>query len=206
MHPRQPDSFQYRRWNSTTNSDLALAYISPTPEWSHQLIQLGPAVKRWNFQKGIWLWFTHLADNKICCLPDPGSADLCTFYTSICKALLMAAKRTILQCYCHSFIPTWDEECDSHYKTFLSFAEGEETAQTTTDLMQCLNMKCKQHWEDAVQSIDFTYCSRAVWKTFSHLTRCSSQSKCCPVTANSIAHHLLLNGKFKEADKAHFSL
>ena len=62
----------------------------------------------------------------------------------------MAAKRTISRGYGRQFIPTWDEEYDSHYKVFLSSSHGEGTTQTTTDLMQCLNAKRKQHWEDTV--------------------------------------------------------
>ena len=65
--------------------------------------------------------------------------------------------------------------------------------------MQCLDAKRKQRWEGTVESIDFTHSSRVVWKTFNRFTERSSQPKCCPVTANSIAHQLLLSRKYKEA-------
>ena len=111
-NPKQSDSFHSRRWNSTTNPDMALANITPSlkrlvlnPFFKSQhepslispvnLIRSIPskAVKRWNFRKANWFRFTHLVDNKIHCLPDPASADLDTHYTSICKVLLTAAKR-----------------------------------------------------------------------------------------------------------------
>ena len=143
-------------------------------------------VKRWNFRKANWLRFTHLVDNKIRRLADPALVDFDSSYTSICKVLLMAAKRTIPRGYRRQIIPTWDEECDSRYKAFPSSSHCEETTQTTTDLMQCLNMKSKQRWKDTVQSIDFTHSCRVAWKTFNRLTDRCSQPKRCPVTANSI--------------------
>ena len=223
--PKQLDSFHSKRWNSTINLDLAFAKISTSPEQlvlipyptsQHRpsLISLvnpirpipSKAVKRWNCLKATWPRFMHLVDNKIRCLPDPASADLDTCYTNICKVLFMVAKRTIPHGYCHQFIPRWDEKCDSHCKAFLFSLHSQETTQTTTDPMQCLNAKCKQQWENTVQSIDFTYSSKVAWKTFNRLTGHSSQPKLCPVTTNTIAHQLLLNGKFKEADKANVFL
>ena len=115
----------------------------------------------------------------------------------------MTGKRIIPRGYCRRFISTWDEECDSHYEAIMFSTNSKETTQTTTDVIQCLNAKHKQRWEGTVQSIDFTHSSRVVWKTFNRFTGRNSQPKRCSVTANSIAHQLLLNPKFKEAYKTY---
>ena len=64
-------------------------------------------------------------------------------------------------------------------------------------MIQCLNAKRKQRWEDTVQIIYVIHSSRVAWKTLNLLTGRSSQTKRFPVTANSIAHQLLVNEKFK---------
>ena len=88
-------------------------------------------------------------------------------------------------------------------QAFLTAIISEEASAKATDLMECLDIKCRQRWEDTVQGIDFTHSSRVAWKTFNRLTGRSSHPKSCPVTANSIAHQLLANGNIKEADKKH---
>ena len=144
--PKQSDSFHSRKWNSTTTSDLAFANISPSPERlvlnpfpksQHRPSLISPvnpirpipskAARKWNFQKANWLRFTRLVDNKIRRLPEPASADFGTSYTSICKVLLMTAKRIIPRGYCRRFIPTWDEKCDSHYAAIMFSANSKET-------------------------------------------------------------------------------
>ena len=61
----------------------------------------------------------------------------------------------------------------------------------------------RQRWEETVQGIDFIHSSRVAWKTFNRLTGRSSHPKRCPVTASSIAHQLMHNGKCKMSDKKH---
>ena len=69
-------------------------------------------------------------------------------------------------------------------------------AALSNDLIRCLDKTRKDRWNERVTNIDFTHSSRKAWQTFRQLTNDPSLGKRkYPVTANQIAHQLLLNGK-----------
>ena len=141
----------------------------------------------------------HLVENKINQLPKPTSDDLDTLYKPFCNILLKAASKTIPRGYRRRYIPSWDEECNQCHDAFLASTNSEASAAATI-LMNRLDAKRRQRWEETVQGIDFTHSSRMAWKTFNRLTGLSSHPKRCPVTANSIAHQLMDNRKCKVSD------
>ena len=218
--PKQPGSFHSSRWK-TTNPDLAFTntdgplperiILEPFPKFQHRpsliisanplkLVQSKP-VKRWNFRKANWAKFTHLVQNKINQLPKPTSDDLNTLYKSFCNILFKTGRKTIPRRYRRQYIPSWDEECKQCYDAFLASTNSEEASAAATTLMNCLDTKRRQRWEETVRGTDFTHSSRVAWKTFNRLTGRSSHPKRCPVTANSIAHQLMDNVKCKVSNK-----
>ena len=51
-------------------------------------------------------------------------------------------------------------------------------------------------WREMIESTDFTHSSRKAWKTINKLTKDYTESQQqCKVTADQVAHQLLLNGK-----------
>ena len=221
-YPKKRDSFNSGRWNTTSNPVLAFVNLNGPipqriildlfPKSQHrpsiiiipdspiEPVQTKP-VKRWNFRKANWDQFTNLVDSGTDSLPTPISSNLDNAYSALCKLLIRSAKSTIPRGFRHCYIPTWVEECDAHYNEFLNAEPGEEAATKALQLTNCLDKKRRERWEETVQGIDFTHSSRLAWKTLKRLTRRSSKPTQCPVTANSIAEHLLTNGRFKDANK-----
>ena len=55
----------------------------------------------------------------------PDSLDVDAAYQDFCNTIKKAAKKTIPRGYQNNYIPCWDAECESLYKTFLQSAQGE---------------------------------------------------------------------------------
>ena len=105
-----------------------------------------------------------------------------------------AAKKTIPREYRNNYIPCWDAECESLYKTFLQSPQGDDSGLAATALLAKLNRKWRDLWSEAVRSIDFSYSSRKAWNILNKLTGRSRHSPHhCPVSANDIASQLVKN-------------
>ena len=55
----------------------------------------------------------------------------------------------------NNYIPCWDAECKSLYKTFLQSPQGDDSSLTT--LLAKLDRKRRDRWSEAVRSIDFSH-------------------------------------------------
>ena len=77
-------------------------------------------VKRWNFRKAKWSHDIALTNKfaKTFLLLD--SLDVDAAYQDFCNTIKKAPKTTIPRGYRNNYIPCWDAECESLYKTFLS--------------------------------------------------------------------------------------
>ena len=84
-------------------------------------------VKRWNFRKAKWSHYIALTNKFAKTLLPPDSLDVDAAYQDFCNTIKKAAKKTIPRGYRNNYIPCWDAECKSLYKTFWSFLK--ETAQ-----------------------------------------------------------------------------
>ena len=129
------------------------------------------------------------------CTPDPNIA-----YTAFCQRLSQSAKKTIPRGCRELYIPTWDDECNHHYKEFVQAEDKQSADAKSTDLMDHLNKNRNKRWEETVEGIDFTQSSR---KTYNRLIGRKYDSKQCPITATSIEKQLLASGRFRWADKQH---
>ena len=56
----------------------------------------------------------------------PDSLDVDAAYQDFCNTIKKAAKKTIPPGYRNNYIPCWDAECESLYKTFLQSPQGDD--------------------------------------------------------------------------------
>ena len=80
-------------------------------------------VKRWNFRKDKWSHYIALTNKFAKTLLPPDSLDVDAAYQDFCNTIKKAAKKTIPRGYRNNYIPCWDAECKSLYKTFLQFPQ-----------------------------------------------------------------------------------
>ena len=71
-----------------------------------------------------------------------------------------------------------------------------ETTEAGDELSKAIAEVQRQKWQAMIESTDFTHSSRKAWKTINRLSKDYTQpQQQCKVTANQVAHQLLLNGK-----------
>ena len=220
--PKEPASFHSQRWNSDTNPDLAFVHTADTGIPTRRVLEKFPRsqhrpslisspclaapiackpVKRWNFRKANWETFKQMTDVATSQLPPPDTADTEDAYKAFCRILTNSAKHSIPRGYNKNYIPCWDDECEQQYKEHID-SENTESASTATSLLNVLDEKRRQRWNETVSSIDFMHSSRKAWQTLNRLTgRSTLQTGKCPVTANSIAAQLVQNGRFPNHDR-----
>ena len=106
----------------------------------------------------------------------PDSLDVDAAYQDFCNTIKKAAKKTILRGYRNNYIPFWDAECESLYKTFLQSPQGDDSSLVATALLAKLERKRRDRWSEAVRSIDFSHSSRKAWSILNNLTGRSRHS------------------------------
>ena len=217
-------SFYSGRWNTGTNPDLAFASVGPNsrlpdrrvlekfPRSQHRPSLITPPrfamavpsmpVKRWNFRKANWSHYIALTNKFAKTLLPPDSLDVDAAYQDFCNIIKKAAKKTIPRGYPNNYIPCWDAECESLYKTFLQSPQGDDSSLAATALLAKLDRKRRDRWSEAVRSIDFSHSIRKAWSILNNLTNRSRHSpRHCPVSANAIASQLVRNGKYEAVDR-----
>ena len=91
--------------------------------WQCQACLFKP-VKRWNFHKAKWSHYIALTNKFAKTLLPPDSLDVDAAYQDFCNTIKKAAKKTIPRGYRNNYVPCWDAECESLYKTFLDVSSG----------------------------------------------------------------------------------
>ena len=116
------------------------------------------------------------------------SFDVDAVYQDFYNTIKKATKKTIPRGYRNNYIPCWDVECESLYKTFLQSPQGDETSLAAIDLLAKLDRKCRYRWSEAVRNIDFSHSNRKAWSILNNLIGRSRYSPChCPISDNAIA-------------------
>ena len=98
-------------------------------------------VKRLNFRKAKWSHYISLMNKfeKTLLLPD--LLDVDAAYQDSCNTIKKAAKKTIPREYQNNYVPCWDAECESLYKTFLQSPQGDDSSLAATALLVKLDRK-----------------------------------------------------------------
>ena len=91
-------------------------------------------------------------------------------YQDFCNIIKKAAKKTISRGYQNNYIPCWDAECESLYKTFLQSPQGDESSFAARALLAKLDRKRRDRRSEALRSIDFLHSSRKAWNILNSLT------------------------------------
>ena len=150
----------------------------------------------------------HCFDEKFAkTLLPPNSLDVDTAYQDLYNTIKKAAKNTIPRGYQNNYIPCWDAECESLYKTFLQSPQGDDSSLAATALLAKLDRKRRDRWSEAVQNIDFSHSSQKAWSILNnHTGRSRHSPRHCPVSADAITSQLVRNGKYKAVDRKHLDL
>ena len=123
-------------------------------------------------------------------------------YQDFCNTIKKAGKNIIPRGYRNNYIPCWDAECESLYKTFLQSPQGDDSSLAATALLAKLDRKWRDSWSEAVGSIDISHSSRKAWSILNNLTGRSRHSpRHCPVSTDAIASELVRNGKYEAVDR-----
>ena len=138
-------------------------------------------VKRWNFRKAKWSHYIALTNKFAKTLLPPDSLDVNAAYQDFCNIIKKTTKKTISCGYRNNYVPCWDAECESLYKTFLQSPQGDDSSLAATVLLAKLDRKRRNRWIEAVWSIDFSHSSRKAWSILNNLTGRLRHSPCrCP--------------------------
>ena len=160
------------------------------------------SVKRSNFRKAKWSHYIALTNKFAKTLLPPESLDVDAAYRDFCNTTKKATKKTIPRGYRNNYIPCWDAECESLYRTFLQSPQENNSSLAATALLAKLDRKRRDRWSEAVRSINFSHSSRKSWSILNNLTGRSRHSpRHCPVSADAIASQLIRNGKYEAVDR-----
>ena len=149
-----------------------------------------------------WSHYIALTNKFAKTLLPPDSLDVDAAYQDFCNTIKKAAKKTIPRGYRNNYIPCWDAECESLYKTFLQSLQGDDSSLAASALLAKLDRKRRDCWSEAVRSIDYSHSSRKAWSILNNLTGRSRHSpRHCPVSADTIASQLVRSGKYEAVDR-----
>jgi len=209
-NPKETPSFFSHQWNVDTNPELTFAsfgqdsrlpdrrVLGKFPKSQHRPSLITPPklkapahsdpVKRWNFRKADSKRFCLLTDEFVERLPPSDTSNIERAYQDFCESLLSAATQCIPRGRRKNYVPCWDKECETLYRSFIRAPVGTDSDRAASFLLSWLGQTKQEMWEEAVNSIDFSYSSRKAWRTINKLTGKSGRSFLqCPVSANSIA-------------------
>lgn len=212
-----PCSFQSGRWRRGTNPDnifvsnsLASQSVKlvedPIPRTQHRAItcqittiikvESQPFSRKFNFKKARWTEFSEELDTKIIDLPPTVES-----YEAF-KDLVQKISRKHIPRGCRTkYITGLDEHSKLSLEKYQELYENDpfsdETILAGEELVQSLSDSRSKKWCNLLESLDMKHNSRRAWKLVKNLSNDPSKptSIQCNVTANQIAHQLLLNGK-----------
>ena len=154
-----------------------------------------PFKRRFNYKKADWNGFTTEMEQKIMNIkPTPGN------YDKFAKLVKTTARRHIPRGCRVEYIPGLSKETAALYDDYVTMFEtnpfAEETTSTGEKVMESISQERKKTWNALVESIDMSKNSKKAW---SLIRKFRGDPKVAPqqpkVTANEVAHQLLLNGK-----------
>jgi len=75
--------------------------------------------KLWNFRKADWKRFCLLTSGFVERLPPMDISNIERTYQDFCESLLSAAKQCIPRDRRKNYVPCWDKECETLYRSFI---------------------------------------------------------------------------------------
>ena len=121
-------------------------------------------------------------------------------YERFVEAMRVTSRKHIPRgCRSH-YIPGLSEESKSLYeaykKQYMSNPFDSTILDTSNELISKMAAENKRRWEEMITSTDLTGNSRKTWQKIRNISNDTTASKPpCLVTANQVAHQLLVNGR-----------
>ena len=221
-----PPSFNSGRWRRGYNPDLAFTserisalskknVLEPIPHSQHRPIvidisaavvpQKVPLRRRFNFRKANWKDFTNDLDEALADL-DPTPAN----YEKFIKLTQEISKKHIPRGCREYYIPGISADSKALYDEYLKLYEEDPFSDDTMNagemLMAAIAEERRKSWQELIEDVDMTHNSKKAWSTIKKINNDPKQAKVhSNVTANQVAHQLLLNGKtqYKLQQKEH---
>ena len=211
-----PASFHSARWRRGYNPDLAFTsnnieglcqklVLDPIPSSQHRPIgiQATAAVKpttvpfkrRFNYKKANWQDFTNEVDQCI-----EGLEPTPTNYERFTKLIQRSARRHIPRGCRQQYIPGLSKESSALYQEYVNHFENDPFSPNTTELGKELSnhisLERRNTWQTMIGNTDMARSSKKAWATIKKLRSDPKAPVQQPnVTANQVAHQLLLNGR-----------
>lgn len=215
--PKLPSSFNSGRWRRGYNPDnifvsnaIARQTVKkmsdPIPHTQHRTItcQFKPVVeqeivsfkRRFNFKKARWNDFASDLDRQI-----ESIEPIIKSYEHFVEVVKKVSRKHIPRGCRTNYIAGLDENSKSFLTRYEELYENDpfsdETLEAGEALMESISESRSQKWMDLLENLDMKQNSRRAWRTVKNLSNDPTTSKTIQsnVTANQVAHQLLLNGK-----------
>ena len=209
-------SFNSARWKKGYNPDLIFvsssidnmcvkSVLNPIPRTQHRpiCVTVNPVLvsrptafrRRFNLRKANWSGYATDVDILIDEV-DPTPEN----YERFVEVIRVTSRKHIPRgCRSH-YIPGLSEESRSLYeaykKQYMSNPFDSTTLDTGNELISKMAAENKKRWEEMITSTDLTGNSRKAWQTIRKISNDPTAPKPpCLVTANQVAHQLLVNGR-----------
>jgi len=111
-----------------------------------------------------------LPDESVEGLPPPDTSNIEKAHQDFCESLLSAAKQCIPCGRRKNYVPCWDKECETLYRSFTRAPVGTDSDRAASSLLSRLGQKKQERWQEVVNSIDFSHSSRKAWRTINKHT------------------------------------
>eukprot|EP00057_Strongylocentrotus_purpuratus_P002687 XP_003725025.1 PREDICTED: RNA-directed DNA polymerase from mobile element jockey-like [Strongylocentrotus purpuratus] len=200
-----PHSFNSCRWKKGYNPDLSFTserISEPIPHSQHRPIivditaavvpQRVPLRRRFNFRKADWEQFAIDLDEVLSDL-DPVPAN----YDQFVRTVHEISRKHIPRGCRENYIPGISAESALMYiKLYEEDPFSEKTLSAGKLLMAAISEERRKSWQDLIDGVDMTHNSKRAWSTIKKIS--NDPTKSTPhsnVTADQVAHKLLLNGK-----------
>ena len=211
-----PKSFNSARWKKGYNPDLIFAsesianmckksVMDPIPHTQHRPIcvsvqpvvvpQPTPFRRRFNFRKADWNGYSTELDNSIEDVePIPSN------YNRFVENVRVASRRHIPRGCRTDYVQGLTDESKNLYEAYKhqysSNPFDNRTMESGNLLLDKMTEEKRKIWEEVITSTNMTHNSRKAWKTINKLSNDpTSSNPPCLVTANQVAHQLLVNGR-----------
>ncbi|XP_047996338.1 uncharacterized protein LOC125234175 [Leguminivora glycinivorella] len=182
---KERGTFRSARWRKDYNPDLVFvtkdatgralqasrAVLRDFPNSQHRpvFVEVGlkiPLVNsmplpRWNFGRADWNAFAGHIEAGIRFIP-PTAGN----YNRFVGLLLSSAKRHVCRGFRKQYIPGWNRESESLFKTYRETGD----CSIGTELLQSLDANRTSKWKQTVNSMDFKRSSRKAWTVLNKLT------------------------------------
>ena len=179
--------------------------MDPIPHTQHRPIcvsvqpvvvpQPTPFRRRFNFRKAVWNGYSTELDNSIEDVePIPSN------YNRFVENVRVASRRHIPRGCRTDYVQGLTDESKNLYEAYKqqysSNPFDNRTMESGNLLLDKMTEEKRKIWEEVITSTNMTHNSRKAWKTINKLSNDpTSSNPPCLVTANQVAHQLLVNGR-----------